>query len=139
MDNNKGFTTLEMILVIFLLGMVIKYILPSLNTNIKLNKDNIIRNNQNYIYSNIIETMKVSKKNNKNIDLYDIDFMYLFRKFKTCDYYTETLEIYIENYKYILKIEKENMLDNFWKIKLEVKDNMEVINNEESVEFLLRK
>lgn len=139
MDNNKGFTTLEMILVIFLLGMVIKYILPSLNTNIKLNKDNIIRNNQNYIYSNIIETMKVSKKNNKNIDLYDIDFMYLFRKFKTCDYYTETLEIYIDNYKYILKIEKENMLDNFWKIKLEVKDNMEVINNEESVEFLLRK
>lgn len=139
MDNNKGFTTLEMILVIFLLGMVIKYILPSLNTNIKLNKDNIIRNNQNYIYSNIIETMKVSKKNNKNLDLYDIDFMYLFRKFKTCDYYTETLEIYIDNYKYILKIEKENMLDNFWKIKLEVKDNMEVINNEESVEFLLRK
>lgn len=140
MRDEKGLTSLELILIIFLFGLVIKYMFPFLSTNIMLNRDNVYLDIENHIYYNIIEAMKVSNKNkDKSIELYSIDFLELLGNFESSNYYIDTFELDEDGRKYSLDIEKENKSDKFWKIKIQLTSILEDRDEDEkkSVEFLL--
>lgn len=138
MKNDRGFITLEVIVIIFILGLFIKNIYPIIHKSMEINNEIINENEKVHIYKNIIESMKISKKNNENIELYNIDFVELFENFELHNPYSETLEILIEEEHYVMKIEKENKSE-FWKIKLQVRSKRKDMEYEEFVEFLLQK
>lgn len=136
--NNKGFITLEVILIIFILGLFTKDIFPILYKSIEINNEIITKDKEVHIYENIIESMKISRKNDENMGLYNINYIELFENFTLHNSYSETLEILIEEDHYKIKVEKENK-DKFWKIKLQVENIRKANDYEEFVEFLLQK
>ncbi len=136
--NDKGFITLEVILIIFILGLFTRNIFPILYKSIEINNEIITKDKEVHIYENIIESMKISRKNKKNMGIYNINYIELFENFKLHNSYSEILEILIEEDHYIIKIEKENK-NEFWKIKLQIENIRKANNYEEFVEFLLQK
>ena len=69
MKRIKGFTLIECLVGILILGIIASFIIPSLIGTLKLEKDAENDRNLYYYSKNIVESIKSDYYNNKNIDI----------------------------------------------------------------------
>lgn len=140
--NKEGFSLIDVIIGLFLLGLMSVTILPIISSSfINLSRNNI-KMEMNYIGEMAIERIKAFNEGSpSNMHIYDVDMIEIIDLFRTNDTIQITLPREDSGEKYLLKINKDQQSDNLWKITVYVYHNKEGsnINNVEYKAYLLAK
>lgn len=135
----KGFTLIEVIMGLFLLGLITVTVLPLVNGiffNFQKQKD---KYNMIYTAEMAIEKIKAydCDVDLNNIFIYDVDVGQLIQEFKSNDYVEINLDS--EDYEYPVKIIKDNKSDSLWIIRVQVYKNGGKLDNVELKAYVPKK
>ncbi len=124
--NKKGFTLVETILGLFLLGLIAVTVLPIINTSYIRLRNNRVKMEMIHIGEMTIEKIKAFNKDSHSHDsIYDTDMLELIELFRFHDSVEITLPKNKKDEKYSIKIKKDQKSDSLWKISVFVYHNIE--------------
>lgn len=111
----RGFTLIEVIMGLFLLGLIIVSVLPIANGAFYNLSKQKTRYNMIYTGEMVVERIKAFDcETSKELFVYDVEIGQLIEEFRGNDYIEISLDK--EGYDYPIKIIKENKSDSLWKI-----------------------
>lgn len=133
--DNKGWTMLDVVFALFLMGLLWSIILPLNWTTYKSKKINLETQEEIDIYRSLEVKIKTCNKTDERIDYENISINELLIKDK--DY---NINFKKNNLDYILKYDKEKISDKLFKVKLKLmKDNLGSEKEYEDFEFVFYK
>ncbi len=124
--NKKGFTLVETMLGLFLLGLISVTVLPIINSSFIKLRNHKTKMEMIYIGEMAIERIKgFNEDNTSNISIFDRDVSEIIELFRT----HSSIEIALPNKEneeiYSLKITKNQKSDSLWMISVLVYHNIE--------------
>ena len=131
--NRRGFILLEVLLGMFLLGIISVTFLPIINSAQKNLCLLETKNDMKYFAETILERIKAFEFDSQN-DEYILDMKLEFLMERFCRETEEEAKLPTfdrEEYKYLIKINKINQNENLWKIRVNItsKENSERIKD----------
>lgn len=120
--NKKGFTLVETMMGLFLLGLIAVTVLPTINSSFMKFRNQKTKMEMMYIGEMAIERIKgFSEDNTSNISIFDRDVSEIIELFRTHSF----IEIDIPEETYSLKITKNQKSDSLWMVSVFVYHNIE--------------
>ncbi|MCQ4921611.1 type II secretion system GspH family protein [Tissierella carlieri] len=124
--GKKGFTLVETVLGLFLLGLIAVTVLPIINSSFIRLRNNKLRMEMIYIGEMSVEKIKAFDKDKASYDfIYDTDIVELIELFRAHNSVEVTIPKKESSEKYYLKIKKNQKSDLLWMISIFVYHNIE--------------
>lgn len=119
--KRKGFTLVEALLGLFLLGIISVTVLPIVTTSLKNINKSKIKMEMNYIGEMAIERIKsYNEESSKELYIYNIKLSEIVKEFRNPGPQEVIISGKEENGKYLLRIMKDQRTDILWEISIYV-------------------
>lgn len=127
MVKKNGFTLIEAIIGLGLLGIISVTILPIINISFMNLKNHNIKMEMNYIGETVVERIKAFDENDMELYLYDTKISDIIDKFNLSN--TSNFKLYKNDEEpFLIEIKKENHSDNMWKVDVYIYHDKEGSN-----------
>ena len=128
MVKKKGFTLIEAIIGIGLLGLISVTTLPIMTTSFINLKNHNIKMEMNYIGEVVIERIKAFDEESLDLYLYDIKISEIVEKFSLTNKTDFSKSINKDGEPFLIKLIKKNHSDKIWKIHVYIYHDKEGSN-----------
>lgn len=118
--KRNGFTLIEVILSLFLLGIISIIVLPSIQNSFSNGMKNKERSEMIYIAESTLEKLKAFKINSSSLYVYDMSVEDIIDQFKDSEKVDISLPILRNSERYIIEISKDIKGDNLWIVYVDV-------------------
>lgn len=141
MVRRKGFTLIEAIIGIGLLGLISVTTLPIMATSFMNLKNHNIKMDMNYIGESVIERVKAFDEESLDLYLYHIKVSEIIKELNSSDRINFSMSINKNGEPFLINIEKENHSEKIWKMKVYIYHDKEgsSINHAEYKTYLPKK
>jgi len=127
MVKKKGFTLIEAIIGIGLLGLISVTTLPIMATSFMNLKNHNIKMEMNYIGETVIERIKAFNEESPDLNIYGTQVSEIIERFNLNDNANFTL-FRNDDEPFLIKVKKENHSDKIWKIAVYIYHDKEGSN-----------
>lgn len=127
--NRRGFTLVETMLGLFLLGLIGVTVLPTINSSYIKFKNQKIKTEMIYVGEMSVEKIKAfNEDSSSQVFVYDTNVFELIELFRLNDYIEINIPKKENSEKYSLKIIKDQKSDSLWALSIFVYHNIEGSN-----------
>lgn len=123
--KKKGFTLIEVMMGLFLLGLIGATVLPIINTSFLRLNNKKIKMEMIHIGEMVIERIKAFKGEGSELDIYDVKVKDLMEEFEKDKIVEVNLPKEQDSEKFSLKIIKDEKFNNLWFLSVYVYHNKE--------------
>lgn len=127
--NKRGFTLVETMMGLFLLGLIAVIVLPIINSSFIKLRNHRTKMEMIYIGEMAVEKIKAfNEDSTSEVFIYDTRVFELIELFRLHDYIETSIPIKTDNEKYSLKIIKDKKSEYLWTLSIFVYHNIEGSN-----------
>lgn len=123
--KKKGFTLIEVMMGLFLLGLIGATVLPIINTSFLRLNNKKIKMEMIHIGEMVIERIKAFNGEGSELDIYDVKVKELMEEFEKDKIVEVNLPKEQDSEKFSLKIIKDEKFNNLWFLSVYVYHNKE--------------